>query len=189
MHFEGLEDYRKDSTAPHTIPQVPTGWPPTVRSTICTFHLGFSLGVTCFVPPHFRDSVLGSRPVRSFHSESPLNSPDSSHLVNSSPNVWARASTEELSAEAWVNIPLKIREVMIFLVDKQPLFDLPNGAYGRIRQRKRLGVLPSSGVSTPRLQANKTVDTVIARFLKTFFSWKAMLSKSSNFDTLATVFR
>ena len=45
MHFGGLEDDRKDSTAPHITLRPQLGAHRQCGLAICTFHLGFSLGV------------------------------------------------------------------------------------------------------------------------------------------------
>ena len=44
MHFWGLEDDRKDSTAPHITFKLQLGGHRQCGLAICTFHLGFSLG-------------------------------------------------------------------------------------------------------------------------------------------------
>ena len=44
VHFEGLEDYRKDSTAPHITHRPQLGGHRQCGLAICTFHIGFSLG-------------------------------------------------------------------------------------------------------------------------------------------------
>ena len=46
MHFWGLEDDRKDSTAPHITFKLQLGGHRQCGLAICTFHLGFSLGIS-----------------------------------------------------------------------------------------------------------------------------------------------
>ena len=45
MHFGGLEDDQKDSTAPHITLRPQLGAHRQCGLAICTFHLGFNLGI------------------------------------------------------------------------------------------------------------------------------------------------
>ena len=49
MHFGGLDDDRKESTVPHITSRPQLGKHRQCGMSICTFHLGFSLGHTLFL--------------------------------------------------------------------------------------------------------------------------------------------
>ena len=64
MHFGGLEDDRKDSTAPHITLRPQLGAHRQCGLAICTFHLGFSLGIIYQITRQVRGMAIRNPDLR-----------------------------------------------------------------------------------------------------------------------------